>query len=85
MNEHYLAIPIDAVRFTQKIAATEDIEQEKVEELIEEIAEWLRKFTTTDSARFAAKVLRYNLLPMFKVSILHSFGFKKRAQKKIDY
>ena len=85
MNKHYLAIPIDAVRFTQKIAATEGGESEKVEELIEEIAAWLRKFTATDAVGFAIKVFKYTLFPMVKVSIMHNFGFKKRAQKKVDY
>jgi len=84
-NQHYLAIPIDAVRFTQKIAVTKDLEQEKIEELVEEIAYWLRKFTSEDSGKFAWKVLKYNFLPTLRLSILNFLGFKKYVQRKIDY
>ena len=83
-NEHYLTIPIDAVRFTQKVAATKDIEPEKVEEVIAEITAWLQKFTATDAFGFAFKVIRYVLFPIIRVSIMHYVGFRKRAKKNID-
>jgi len=85
INEHYLAIPIDAVRFTQKIATTEDIQQDGIEELIDEIAIWLRKYTAKDSATFSAKVLKYNLFPSIKLAVMNFFGFKKYVRKKLDY
>jgi death-on-curing protein len=85
INNHYLAIPIDAVRFTQKIASTKDVEQEKTEELIEEIADWLQKFTAKNSTTFTLKVLKYNLFPTVKLSILNFLGFKKYVRRKIYY
>lgn len=84
-NKHYLAIPIDAVRFTQKIAATEGVEQEEIDELIKEIATWLEKYTAKDSPNFTIKVLKYNLFPTMKLSILHFFGFKKYVERRMDY
>ena len=84
-NEHYLAIPIDAIRFTQKIAATKDAEQEKIDKLIDEIVAWLKKYTAKDSTSFTAKVLKYNVFPNLKLSILRSLGFKKYVARKIDY
>jgi len=84
-NKYYLAIPIDAVRFTQKIASTEGVEQEEIEKLIEEIATWLEKYTAEDSPGFTIKVLKYNLFPALKLSILHFLGFKKYVQRRIDY
>ena len=84
-NKHYLAIPIDAVRFTQKIAATEGTEQEEIDDLIEEIETWLEKYTTKDSLRFTAKVWKHSLLPALKLRILHSIGFKKYVEKRLDY
>ena len=48
-NQHYLAIPIDAVGFTQKIAATKSLEQDDIDKLIDEIETWLKKYTAKDS------------------------------------
>ena len=85
INQHYLAIPIDAVRFTQKIAATQGTDQETIEKLIDEIAEWLHQFSAKDSGMFTLKVMKYNLFPSIKLAILNFFGFKKRVQRKLDY
>ena len=84
VNQYYLATPIDAVRFTQKIASREDLEQEKIEELIDEIAAWLEKYTAQSSSGFVIKIFRYNLLSEIKLSILYSIGFKKYVKRKID-
>lgn len=84
-NKHYLAIPIDAVRFTQKIAATEGTEQEQIDDLIEEIETWLEKYTTKDPFVFTFKVLKYSLFPALKLSILHFIGFRKYVEKRLDY
>ncbi len=85
LNRYYMVIPIDAVRFTQKIAATKKIEQENIEELIQEIATWLKKYTTNDPAIFILNVFRYNLIPNAKLIILNFFGFKKYVKNKLDY
>ena len=85
LNEYYMVIPIDAVRFTQKIAATEDTEQEEIEELIREISVWLREYTTKDPNRFVMKVFKHSLLPSTKLLILNFLGFKKYVKKRLDY
>lgn len=84
LNQHYMVIPIDAVRFTQKIAATKDAEQEDIEKLIQEIAAWLKKYTTDDPALFVSKVFKHSLVPSAKLLILNFFGFKKHVKKKLD-
>ena len=85
LNRHYMVIPIDAVRFTQKIAATKNTEQEGIEKLIQEIATWLEKYTTDDPALFRFSVFRYSLVPSAKLLILNFFGFKKYVKRKLDY
>ena len=85
LNHYYLVIPIDAVRFTQKIASTDTAEQEDIEKLIEEIAIWLRKFSASDSANFTLKVFKYSLIPSLRLLFLNFFGFKKYVRKKLDY
>lgn len=85
INRHYLAIPIDAVRFTQKIAATQGTDQDTIENLITEISMWLQVFTSKTSGGFTANVLTHTLFPALKLTVLNFFGFKKRVQKKLDY
>ena len=60
------------------------MEQEKIEELIDEIAAWLEKYTAQNSSGFVIKIFRYNLLPEIKLSILYSIGFKKYVKRKIN-
>jgi len=85
LNQYYMVIPIDAVRFTQKIAATEKTQQEDIEELIQEIAMWLRKYTTNDPTSFVLNVFKYSLIPSAKLVILNFFGFRKYVKNKLDY
>lgn len=85
LNKHYLAIPIDAVRFTQKIAATQETDQESIERLIDEIANWLQTFSAEDSPTFISKVFAYTLFPAAKLMVLNFFGFKKYVVRRLDY
>ena len=85
LNQHYMVIPIDAVRFTQKIAATKGLDQEDIEELIEEIATWLHKYTSDDPGGFLLNVFKYNLIPSAKLLILNFLGFKKYVLRQLDY
>lgn len=85
INNHYLAIPIDAVRFTQKVAATKGAEQETINKLIKEIAIWLREYSANDPSEFSRKVMKYTFLPALKLTILNIFGFKKHVKKQLDY
>jgi len=80
-----MVIPIDAVRFTQKIAATENIEQENIDELNNEIAEWLRRYTTDEAGSFVLKVFKYSLIPSAKLILLNLFGFKKYVKGRLNY
>ena len=85
LNEHYLAIPIDAVRFTQKIAATQGTDQDTINKLIKEISIWLEKYTSKDYIGFSEKVWKYTFKTALKLTILNIFGFKKRVKKQLEY
>jgi death-on-curing protein len=84
-NKHYLAIPVDSVRFLIKIAETVDNDEESTNELIKEIADWLYEHSSTDEWEFFGKVGRHNTLPALKVNILYFFGFRKKAKQITDY
>lgn len=82
INNHYLAIPIDAVRFTVYVASNLDNDPESTEKLIHEIAIWLKKYTSTDIGKFASKILKYSLWPTIKLSIMDALHFKKYSERK---
>lgn len=84
VNKHYMAIPIDSVKFTIKVADTRETDEESTNKLIFEIAEWLRKRTATSETEFFINVLKYMVWPSLKLNLLYRFGFKKRAQKIIN-
>src|SRR5579872_3846395 len=48
VNGHYLAIPLDAVRFTVRIADNRNQEWEETKKIIDEIAKWLKEHTGND-------------------------------------
>jgi len=82
INNYYLAIPIDAVRFTVDVASNLDNDSESTEKLIKEISLWLEKYTSTDIGEFAHKVWKYSLWPTIKLSIMEILHFKKYTEKK---
>lgn len=84
-NQHYLAIPVDSVRFLIKIASTRENDEDATNALIKEIADWLHKHSATDEMEFFAKVNKYSTIPALKVNLLHFFGFRKKAKKITDY
>lgn len=82
-NGYYLAIPLDSVKFTVKVADTRGQEQEEIEELIKEIAKWLKKRTGKSFNQFIWKVMRYFWFPNLKLLFLYEVGFKKYVDKTI--
>ncbi|MGB6463379.1 MAG: type II toxin-antitoxin system death-on-curing family toxin [Nitrosotalea sp.] len=84
-NKHYLAIPIDSVRFLIKIADTRENDEDSTNKLIKEIADWLHEYSATEEWEFFGKVGKYNTLPALKVNLLYFFGFRKKAKKITDY
>ena len=81
-NDYYLAIPIDAVRFTVSISSNTDNDTESIENLIKEIANWLQQHTSNDIGEFGRRVWKYSLWPTIKLSVLEFFQFKKHVEKK---
>lgn len=84
-NQHYLAIPVDSVRFLIKVASTQENDEDATNTLIREIADWLHEHSATDELEFFAKVNKYSTFPALKVNLLNFFGFKKKAKKITDY
>ncbi len=84
-NHHYLAIPVDSVRFLIKIADNRVIDEDSTNALIREIADWLHEHSATDEMEFFNKVNKYSVIPALKVNLLHFFGFKKKAKRITDY
>lgn len=82
INEYYLAIPIDAVRFTVSVSSNIDNDPESTEKLIKEIASWLRQYTSNDISEFGSRVWKHSLWPTIKLSILEFFRFKKYVERK---
>lgn len=85
VNGYYLAIPLDAVRFTVRIASEENPDQEKITQLINEIAQWLKYRTGKNDNDFLGKAVIYSFLPIMGLIILSKIGFKKYVKKKLDY
>lgn len=84
-NKHYLAIPIDSVRFLIKVADNRENDEDSTNNLIKEISEWLKEHSATDEWEFFRKVAKYTLFPAIKLNLLYFFGFKKKAKKLTDY
>lgn len=82
VNDYYLAIPIDAVRFTVNVASNIENEQEDTQKLVKEIADWLQKYSSREIGEFASKVWQYSLWPTMKLVILDFIGCKKYAKRK---
>ncbi len=84
-NKHYLAIPVESVRFLIKIADTRENDEDSTNKLIKEIANWLYEHSATDEYEFFRKVNKYSVFPALKINLLYFFGFKKKAKKITDY
>jgi len=82
-NGIYLAIPINAVQFTVKVADTKGTDDVTINNLVNEITEWLRKHSSNNKKDFSKKVWQYNFWPLAKLMILQVLGFKKRVQKTL--
>ena len=83
-NQTYLAIPIDSVRFTIKIADNRQTDPDSTNQLIQEIAEWLKKHSTRKKAEFLSLVWIHNTWPALKMNILYRLGFKKKVKRTLN-
>lgn len=83
-QEYYLAIPADVVKYTVKIATDKAEEENDVNNLILEIADWLEERSAKTYFGYAIKVIRYTSLPSLGLFFLNIFGFKKYAEEKIN-
>ena len=84
LNQTYLAIPIDSVRFTIKVADNRETDPDSTNELIKEITDWLKIHSTTKPIEFFGLVWIYNTWPALKLNILYRLGFKKRVKRTLN-
>ncbi len=84
LNQTYLAIPIDSVRFTIEIADTRETDPDSTNELIKKIADWLETHSTTKAIEFFGLVWIYNTWPALKLNILYRLGFRKRVKRTLN-
>jgi len=82
-NGYYLALPLDSVKFTVKVAETEGLDDETTRKLIEEISFWLNERCSKDANGFSWKVLKYFWWPNLKLLFLYDIGFKKYVTRKL--
>ncbi len=85
INDIYLAIPLDAVRFTVKIAEMKENDEEFTNKLINEIAVWLQEHSTKEPRIFALKVLKHTWWPALQLVVFQTIGLKKLADRKLDH
>ncbi len=83
-NQTCLAIPIDSVRFTIKVADNRKTDPDSTSQLIQEIAEWLKKHSTAKEKEFFGLVWIYNIWPALKMNILYRLGFRKRVKRTLS-
>jgi len=79
----YLALPIDVVKYTVKVASNQDRDEELINKLISEIATWLQQHSATTHRGYARKVIQYTALPALGLLIMLSFGLSKYAEKRV--
>ena len=84
LNQTYLAIPIDSVRFTIKVADNRKTDPDSTDKLIEEVTNWLRTHSTTKVTEFFVLVWIHNTWPALKINILYRLGFKKKSKTQIE-
>lgn len=84
-NSRYLAIPLDAVRFTVDIAENTCQDTEYNMFLVHHIADWLRQRSGRGYTSFTLKAFRYVILPVIKLMFLEKIGMKKYVINKLHF
>ena len=74
MNDHYLAVPLDAIRFMVRIAENTGSAAGENEELVEEIAAWLEARTATTSSEYNKLLRKYVMTPIWGLALLSLTG-----------
>jgi len=84
VNGHYLAIPLDSVKFTVKIADTREQDQETTSRLIKEISTWLKERSAKNLRDFNGKVIIFLYFPIIFLIVLNFFRFRKYVNRKLS-
>lgn len=74
MNDHYLAVPLDAIRFMVRIAENTGSAASENEELVKEIAAWLEARTASTSGEYNKLLNKYVMKPLWGLALLSLTG-----------
>lgn len=74
MNDHYLAVPLDAIRFMVRMAENTGSAASENEELVKEIAAWPEARTATASSEYYKLLRKYVVKPIWGLVLLSLTG-----------
>ena len=74
LNKNYMVMPLDVVRFMVDVAQNDARTDEAVDELINRMAEWLKKRTATDYDEYNDLAYKYIGKPVWKMLLLSFTG-----------
>ncbi len=78
VNGYSLILPLSAVRFAVMVALAKTTDQERIAQLDEQIAKWLRRYSAKVNSVSAKLKLRiYLFIPITLLGILFNIGFKR--------
>jgi death-on-curing protein len=78
VNGYALILPLSAVRFAVMVALAKTTDQQRISELDEQIAKWIRKYSArTNSLSAKLKLRLYLFIPVTLLGILFDIGFNQ--------
>lgn len=78
LNGYALILPLSAVRFAVMVALAKTTDQERIAQLDDQIAKWLRKYSAKfNSVSAKLKLQMYLFIPIALLNVLFEIGFKR--------
>lgn len=74
MNDHYLAVPLDVIRFMVKIAENMGCATSENAELVKDIAGWLDARTATVPSEYNELLRKYVMGPILRMALISLTG-----------
>lgn len=74
VNEKYMVVPLDTIRFMVNVAESGARADDEVDRLVSDIAAWLEKRTATNDRKYRRTHFRYIVMPILALSLLAITG-----------
>ncbi len=84
LNGYSVVYPLSAVRFSVEIAKFDKTDQESTNQLIQEIANWLKKRSARNALSLALKIWRYYTGPVLLAALPVIIGQTQYTRKKLQ-